>query len=274
MDQFKNKIAFITGAGSGIGRALAKAMAAHGTMVYASDIAANLVENLQSELKDGIMPVKLDVCDGEQFQREIAAVFREHGRLDYLFNNAGIGVAGDAHRITSNYWNRIIDVNIRGMVNGITAAYPLMVGQRAGHIINTASLGGLVPIGLLTPYAMTKHAVIGLTTSLRVEAAAHGVKVSAICPAAVETALLDPQKPHDLGADFWLPNVRRYLTALAGKPYPSDKLAEDALRGIRRNKALIVIPARARLVWRLSRLVPGLVEKISIAAIARERVAG
>ena len=113
------------------------------------------------------------------------------GALDVMFNNAGISIGGETEELTLDHWNSIIDVNIRGVVHGVHAAYPVMVRQGSGHIVNTASMGGLMAAGLLTSYVMTKHAVVGLSLALRSEAAAHGVGVTAVCPSAVDTPILD-----------------------------------------------------------------------------------
>ena len=122
-----------------------------------------------------------------------------------------------------------------------------MVRQGWGHIVNTASLAGLVPSPLLTPYAAAKSAVVGLSISLRVEAAAHGVGVSVICPGPVETPLLDQP-----GAV----NARKLLTNALGAPYPAEAMAEDILTGVAENRAIIVAPESARAAWELFRRAP------------------
>ena len=193
------------------------------------------------------------------------------GRLDFLVNNAGVAVAGEAQEITGAHWTRVLDVNVGGTVNGVLAAYPIMVKQRSGHIVNIASLAGLGPAPLLVPYGTSKHAIVGLSTSLRCEAVHYGVRVSAVCPAAIETPLLDQDNPADLPAISWHPDMRRFLTCMAGPPYPVERFADEALRGVEKNRAVIVIPARARLAWRLGRLLPGLTEKIVQTAVAAER---
>lgn len=268
---YKDRVILITGAGSGIGKALAENLAHEGAIVYATDIDRQAVENVAAGARGTIVPLVLDVRDPEQFQKHADRIVKDCGRMDYLFNNAGIGLSGNAHELPLKFWNNILDINLRGAVNGITIIYPIMVRQGSGHIVNVASLAGFVPIGLLTPYSMTKHGLVGLSNALRIEARAFGVKVSAICPAAIETPLLDTPRPAELGETFWLPDIRRYLTKLAGAPYPVDKMVAEALKGILQNKREIVIPARARMVWRLNRLFPGLVEKISITEAAKER---
>ena len=202
------------------------------------------------------------------FTAVVDDVVERHGRVDLLFNNAGVGVGGDVEDLTPEHWNRVIDVNIRGVVNGVRAVYPHMLERGAGHIVNTASLAGLGPAPLLTPYGMTKHAVVGLSTSLRLEAADRGVRVTALCPSGIDTPLLDstgpadlPQAPHD---------VRRYLRRQLGREYPADEFAVKALRGVTRNKVLVIEPARARFAARLTRFAPGLVARATLGAARKE----
>jgi NAD(P)-dependent dehydrogenase (short-subunit alcohol dehydrogenase family) len=213
----------------------------------------------------------LDVRDAEAVRAQIEDAARESGRLDYLFNNAGIGIGGEVHELSVAHFDRVLDVNVRGVVHGVVAAYPLMVKQGSGHIVNVASLAGLGPAPFLTPYAMSKHAVVGLSTSLRIEGAALGVRVSALCPAAVETPILDAENPTDLPAVSWKPDVRAFLTKLAGPPYPAEKLAAEALDAVAKNASVIVLPSRARFLWRLGRFSPALIEKESLAAVAAVR---
>lgn len=251
--------AIVTGAASGIGLALSRVLVRRGAIVTMADVDAASLSRAAASLGGNARSRVVDVRDRAAVRDLIDAVVRDAGKIDYLFNNAGIGIAGEAHEIAGEHYDRIIDVNIRGVVNGVVAAYPLMVRQGFGHIVNTASLAGVSPAPLLTPYAMTKHAVVGLTTSLRIEAQHYGVRVSAVCPAAVETPMLDADLPADLPAIAWRPNVRQFLEQAAGAAYPADRLAEDVLRGVERNLALIVAPARARVVALLYRLLPGLV---------------
>jgi NAD(P)-dependent dehydrogenase (short-subunit alcohol dehydrogenase family) len=274
---WNGKSAVVTGAASGIGLALTRALIARGAEVWATDIDGAGIKQVAQELGPHVHPVALDVRDAPAVREVIEGVASEFGRIDFLFNNAGIIMSSEFHDFEVEHVDRIIDVNIRGVVNGTVAAYPLMIRQRGGHIVNTASLAGLAPSPLLSSYAMTKHAVVGLTTSLRFEAARHGVRVSAICPAVVDTPLLDAGTPPDLHEVPWRPNVRRYLERLAGQPSPPDKLVHAALRGVERNQALILVPARARLTALVYRIAPGLVHtfgKQIFAAELRDRLQG
>lgn len=270
MQPWNESTAFITGGGSGIGRALAQALAARGASVRVADIDGAAAARVAAECGSRASAITLDVCDDQAVRAAIEGFAAEYGQLDCLFNNAGIGVAGETNEIPLAEWRRVLDVNLYGVVHGVLAAYPLMLRQGSGHIVNTASLAGLVPAPLLTPYAVSKHAVVGLSTSLRIEAAPRGVRVSVLCPAAIETPLLDTKNPPGSPVP-WVPDMRRFLTALAGPVYPVEKCAQDTLAAMERNERIIVLPARARLGWRIARMFPALIEKASGAAVAKER---
>ena len=145
-----------------------------------------------------------------------------------MFNNAGIAWGGDTELLTLDQWNAIIDVNIRGVVHGVTAAYPVMLRQGHGHIVNTASMAGLTAAGQITSYVMTKHAIVGLSLALRSEAVPRGVGVLAVCPGAVETPILDKGAIGGfVGRDYFL-RGQGMKTA-----YSADRLARDTLQGDR-----------------------------------------
>jgi NAD(P)-dependent dehydrogenase (short-subunit alcohol dehydrogenase family) len=211
--------------------------------------------------------VVLDVRDAAAVADLVSQVAAEHGGLGLMFNNAGIAVGGLVEELTLEHWNRVIDVNLRGVVHGVHAAYPVMLRQGHGHIVNTASLAGLVPGPGLAPYAAAKHAVVGLSLSLRAEGARHGIRVSAVCPGFVDTPLLGkineglPQT--EIGA-----NAAARVARL-GKLYPPDLLAQDVLSGVERNRALIIAPRSARVAWRMTRYAPGFAMRTVIARVRR-----
>lgn len=270
MSTFTNKVAVITGGGSGIGRALAIQLASRGATVCVTDLNLEAAQQAAEACGPNARAIALDVRDVAAVKECIDSFAEKMGRLDYIFNNAGIGIGGETDEIPLAAWQHIVDINLYGVLNGVLAAYPIMVKQGFGHIVNVASLAGLGPAPLLAPYALTKHAVVGLSSSLRIEAAARGVKVSALCPAAIETPILDSDNPSQFGIK-WSPNMRRFLTALAGPPYPVDKCASEALDAVEKNKGIIVLPGRARVAWWIGRLSPSMVEKLSQKAVAVER---
>jgi NAD(P)-dependent dehydrogenase (short-subunit alcohol dehydrogenase family) len=266
-----DRIAFVTGGASGIGRALCGALVGRGDRVVVADInasgAAAVARQLQAKGPGSATSIGLDVSDPRAFEQAVGAVHSDHGRLDLLFNNAGIGVGGAIEELGLAHWERTIDVNLRGVVHGVRAAYPLMIEQGSGHIVNTASLAGLLPFPLGVPYAMTKHAVVGLSLSLRAEARVHGISVSAVCPGVIDTPILDGDGPPDLPRTRLAGRGREmFLHSNRGAAYPPERLAEDVLRGVERDRAVIIAPPRARVAWWANRLAPRLIER----AMARE----
>jgi NAD(P)-dependent dehydrogenase (short-subunit alcohol dehydrogenase family) len=262
------KQAIVTGAGSGIGAALCRALVAAGADVLCTDVdgaaAARTTEGLHGP--GAASSVTVDVTDAAAVAAAVDDVVARTGRLDLMFNNAGIAWGGDTELLTLDQWNAIIDVNIRGVVHGVAAAYPVMLRQGHGHIVNTASMAGLTAAGQITSYVMTKHAVVGLSLALRSEAISRGVGVLAVCPAAVETPILDKGAIGGfVGRDYYL-RGQGMKTA-----YDPDRLARDTLRAINRNKALLVVPKRAHASWVFARLAPGLLQRLSTRFIAQQR---
>ncbi|MGH3942927.1 MAG: SDR family NAD(P)-dependent oxidoreductase [Pseudonocardiaceae bacterium] len=263
----RDKVAVVTGAASGIGQALAVALAARGAIVTLADLdqpgAERIAKELASRYPDHTAAVGVDVQDATAVTGLIQSVKDRHGRIDLLFNNAGIAVGGVAEEHTLAHWNRAIDVNLRGVVHGVHAAYPIMLEQGFGHIVNTASLAGLVPTPFKLAYTTTKYAVVGLSLALRSEAQVHGVRVSVVCPGYVDTPLLNNVNP-GLPQMTYAPDAREHAIRQQGRLYPPDQLAHDVLRGIDRNQAVIVAPTTARFAWRLARYAPSLALRIAI----------
>jgi NAD(P)-dependent dehydrogenase (short-subunit alcohol dehydrogenase family) len=255
---FKGRTALVTGGASGIGRALAGALTRSGARVVVADIDGEAVARTAADL--GIGGRQLDVSDEAAFR----ALVDDVGDIDLLFNNAGISMGGPTHEFTGAHWRRIIDVNLLGVVNGLLAVYPRMVARGSGHIVNTASGVGLLAPPFVTPYAATKHAVVGLSVGLRPEAALHGVKVSVICPGAVETPILDRPPDADLPVRATgTVTARDYLSAIGQKPVAADDFAARALKGVARNKAIIVAPTAAKAPWWINRLSPALAQRLT-----------
>ena len=252
VEPFTDQTALVTGAASGIGAALARRLRSFGATVITIDI-------------EGAVDRELDVRDLDGFRALIA----ETGVPDYLFANAGISMGGPTHELTRDHWDQVIDVNLNGVVNAVLAVYPGMVGRGSGHIVATASGAGLAAPPFVTAYAATKHAVVGLVLGLRPEAALHGVRVSVLCPGAVETPALDRLPADGLPRTATPPvTARQYLSVVRQKPVEVDRFARLALKSVARDRAIIAVPASARTLWYLHRLSPALVGRIS-SALAR-----
>lgn len=267
-------IAIVTGGASGIGRAVATSLVARGDTVVVADInadgAGKVADRLNTLGRGKATPAGLDVTDAEAVIALYKAVAAEHGALDLVFNNAGISIGGAAEELTLDHWNRAIDINLKGVVHGVHAAYPIMLEQGSGHIVNTASLAGLVPMPLGIPYTATKHAVVGLSLGLRAEAAGRGVKVSVVCPSFVDTPLLANVNP-DLPQTSLSGDAKGDIQKASPRLYTAEKLARDIVRGVDRNQALIVAPAHGRAAWRGVRLNPGAAVRVAQFAVGRLR---
>ena len=255
MDQFVNKIAIVTSGASGIGRALCEVLGRRGAVVIVADIVKDGAERTAATItqnKGWAQAKTVDVTRPEEVERLISDTVSVYGRIDYLFNNAGICIVGDTREIDLELWRRIVDVNLWGVIYGTTMAYRQMARQGFGHIVNTASLAGLISSPTFTSYATTKHAVVGLSRSLRAEAEDLGVKVSAVCPGFVRTGMFDSciilkAKREEANNQV---NPRMILE-------PSQA-AQHILRGVEQNQALIVFPWYSHMIMWISRCFPSL----------------
>lgn len=265
------KVAIITGGAGGIGKALGEELAARGCYLVLADINSELLEKTGAELRASgaqLDAKTVDVRDAAQVQALVDGAHRELGRIDYIFNNAGVNLCAELRDTTLEDWNLLIDVNLRGVVHGVHAAYPIMREQGFGHIINTASAAGLIPAAAEGAYAATKHAVVGLSSTLRIEAASFGVKVSVVCPGLVDTPILDSTKYVKLH-----PDALRKVSP--GKPIPPRKAARQILRDVDRNRFYIVLTATVHALWRLHRYAPGTslgIGRIAVRLFRRERI--
>lgn len=246
---FQHKIALVTGGGGGIGRALCEQLAQAGASVVVADIDKQSALETAARIGSG-RPTRLDVSDAQSVQYLVAQTVAEFGRLDFMFNNAGITVLGEARDQSLDHWRRVVNVNLMGVIYGTDAAYKQMVKQGSGHIVNIASLAGLIPQPTSVPYTASKHAVVGLSCALRAEGADLGVRVSVACPAFIQANMIRADSVVNVNvADVIARRKLRWMPTAA-------QAAQAILRGVARNQEIIVYPFYARLLWWISRLVP------------------
>jgi len=186
--RFDGKVALVTGAGSGIGRATALRLAREGARVAAADLNLGQAEEVAAACGNGAFAVQVNVADWAEAERCVREVVERAGRLDILINNAGINRDAMAHKMTEEQWDAVIDVNLKGTFNMARAVLEPMSRQKYGRIVNTASIGVKGNLGQAN-YAASKAGVIGLTRTLCLEYARHGITVNCVAPGATQTAM-------------------------------------------------------------------------------------
>lgn len=203
MQNLAGKTAFVTGGASGIGLGIAKAALAHGMNVVIADIRDDHLEEGEAELAGGdrVLALKLDVTDREAYAKAADAAEAKFGKVHLLVNNAGVAVVGPTELATFADWDWVMGVNLGGTINGIVTMLPRILAHgEGGHIVNTSSMSGLVPVGGTTIYSSGKAAVLSMMECMRPELEARGVICSAFCPGAVQSNIADAgaTRPDDL----------------------------------------------------------------------------
>jgi NAD(P)-dependent dehydrogenase (short-subunit alcohol dehydrogenase family) len=266
-DIFNGKTVIVTGAASGIGREIALQTARGGAHVLVTDVADGIDAVVETITSAGgtASARKLDVSNREDMQAAFGEFIAEHGRLDYMFNNAGVAIFGEFETVTLDDWDKIIDVNLRGVAYGSKLAYDQMVTQKSGHIISTASVAGLVPVPLQAHYVATKHAVVGMHKTLELEAADHNIKSTVFCPAFIDTGMFDN---NTLRGSLEGVDARKSMPI---KPLSAEEAVKRLLDGIANDKKIVITPLYGRIGWWLERFSLPLSQRLHKVALRETR---
>ena len=249
MDPFKDRVAVITGGAGGIGSAMAKAFAARGAKIVLADLDEPALAGAVRELeKSGAQAhgVRTDVSKPESVEALAEATLRRFGAVHIVCNNAGIATFGPIAKATRKDWEFTMNVNFWGVVNGVQSFVPRLIAQnQGGHVVNTASMAGLVGMRWLGVYCASKFAVVGLTESLFVELRDQGIGVSVLCPMVVATKINENSlrmRPAELrnpaGTD--IPQTGGDAPPLVGGTIQPEELARRVVRAIERRELYIL----------------------------------
>ena len=260
MKSFTGKVAVVTGAGSGIGRAISLHLAREGAIVHCVDLNKSNADAVAKECGNGV-PHEVDVADSDAVRTLADTIFGKGSSVDILINNAGIAHAGNIVDCEIDDWRRLLDVNVMGVVHGIHAFLPRMLAQKTpGHIVNTASAAGLFANPGMGPYCMSKHAIVGLSQVLAAELYDSPIKVTILCPGIVNTSILQASQFRGY------PEGRKEKTMAfyEKRAATPDRIASDLIKAMRKGK-LFCITRRMEvgLGWYLHRLSPRLALAIS-----------
>ena len=255
MDSFKDKVAVVTGGASGIGRALVLALAHEGARVVIADLDEAAMDGVARDVRAQgaqALTVRTDVTDLGQVQALAEHAFKTFGGVHVLCNNAGVAAWGGLERATHRDWQWVLGVNLWGVIHGVEAFVPRMIAAGApGHIVNTASMAGLIASQGLGVYNTSKYAVVGLSETLAKDLKPYRIGVSVLCPMRVGTNIGNSERNRgDVygGADggSTLPDSAVPDESLAGRVIPVDDVAEATVDAILRNRLYVVTHDESR----------------------------
>jgi NAD(P)-dependent dehydrogenase (short-subunit alcohol dehydrogenase family) len=243
VDSFKDKVAVVTGGGSGIGRALVLALAREGARVVIADVDAAAMDGVAGEARAlGVeaLGVRTDVSDLAQVEALAERVWQAFGGVHVLVNNAGVALWGGLEQATHRDWQWAIGVNLWGVIHGVETFVPRMIaGGEPGHIVNTASMAGLIASQGLGVYNTTKYAVVGLSETLVKDLKPYRIGVSVLCPMGVQTRIRDSERSRPAALRNASGPAAREVE-LIGRSLAPEAVAAMVLDAIRRNELYVI----------------------------------
>jgi NAD(P)-dependent dehydrogenase (short-subunit alcohol dehydrogenase family) len=243
VDAFKGKVAVVTGGGSGIGRALALGLAREGARIVVADVDEAAMEAVAREARgQGVeaLAVRTDVTDLAQVHVLAEQTWKAFGAAHVLCNNAGVAVWGGLEKATHRDWQWVLGVNLWGVIHGVEAFVPRMIaGGQGGHIVNTASMAGLIASQGLGVYNTSKYAVVGLSETLAKDLRPHGIGVSVLCPMGVETRIRESERNRPAALRN-APGTESSAVELIGRYLPPDAVAGMVLEAIRAGELYVI----------------------------------
>jgi NAD(P)-dependent dehydrogenase (short-subunit alcohol dehydrogenase family) len=224
--RLKDKVSIITGAASGIGKATALVFAREGAKVMCADVNADGAESVARQIVDtggDAASIKTDVALEADVKEMVSQTVARWGRLDVLYNNAGIGYGMPVTQVSEADWDRLMDINLKGVFLGCKHAIPEMLKNGGGAIVSTASDAGLIGTAMLSPYCASKGGVVLFTKSLAVEWGAMGIRVNCVCPGVIRTPILDPflataQAAGTPAEEIWARMAKAHPVGRVGEP--------------------------------------------------------
>ncbi|MEN8160313.1 MAG: SDR family NAD(P)-dependent oxidoreductase [Myxococcota bacterium] len=255
----------VTGAGSGIGRELARACARRGARIALCELDETRLEEVQHELVGlgcEVHARRVDVGSASEMEGFAAGVHREWGPVDLLVNNAGVGLGGSFLDTTLDDWQWIARTNFFGVVHGCHFFVPAMVKRgRPGHVVNVASAAAYAPLPAQSAYAATKYAVLGLSVAMQAELRHEGVGVTAVCPGFIDTPIVARARLRGVAGD----TATRERTAAfyRRRGYGPERVARNTLRAVQRGRLVAPISLEAWLLYYASRAAPGLLSWVN-----------